>query len=850
MPLEPTDEMQSETAEMQQGKIQLTPAGWQLLEARITELRDAKVVYAEIAVRMGIVENTLRKLRLEKDAYQTNLTDLEGMFQIFNEDNEPDEPEFAPEQNIHYKHVLKQPTPTRAPKFSLPYQPRCFQGREQDLRTLRDGFLGGEHRQAIVALGGMGKTYLALEYARRFWKEYKPVFWAQADTEASLDNRYAEWARSLGLMRNPTRARKQAVPLSEEEARIQKQAEQAQAIAAFRQWLDTHDGWLLVLDNADAPEFLHNYLPADPQGHVLLTTRAHDLSDLHFYNPLELEKLSPPASLQFFLQRCNRHNAPPDEQQAAADLAADLDYLPLALAHAAAYITRRRTGFAHYRTLYQKQKLALMDSANTDADAPGLLSIRATWELNFQALEHDTDAGRAGAYARDLLCFSAFLGADSISCELALGGAKAYCPPLDALLPQPGDDGAQPTLCDAKREAIFHDLLLPLIRYSLVTKNLESPPRFSIHRMVQLAIADRLGSQKRDWQEKALRAVDGAFPVPDAANWQACERLLPHAIAVADMARQEGLRTLETGRLLCDVGEFVMIQGRYGHAALYARYALDVRETLAAEHPQDRESLLALAVSLHYLGNICHHQHKLEEAEDLLKRALAIRQRHSGEADEETLNVGNDLAAVYNSLSQFSQAEATFLQLLARAEAVYAARPNANAPYHKAVLRHNLALSCYRLERYPEAERRYREALDHWAAYAVENHPQHAGSWHELAKTYRKMERLEAEQCYHKALEIQQAAYPKGHEHTAVTLYNIADLYKDANQYNQAEVYYKQAATEDIRVFGKIHPAVAEDYTALANLYDLMRRQAEANQWRRWAEEIMATFAKNQAPTV
>ena len=395
-------------------------------------------------------------------------------------------------------------------------------------------------------------------------------------------------------------------------------------------------------------------------------------------------------------------------------------------------------------------------------------------------------------------------------------------------------------------EEVYHSLLLPLVQYSLITKSLEPPPRFSIHRMVQLAIADRLGDQKRDWLETALRVVDGAFPIPHAENWQACERLLPHAVAVADIARKEGLATREAGRLLCYLGEFLMTQGRYAQAALYARYALNIRETFAAEHPLDPQCLLDLAVSLHCLSGICHHQQKLEEAQTLLERALTIRQQHSAENDPETLRVYNDLAAVYNSRQRYPQAENIYLELLERAEAIRADGASVTTTDQKSVIRHNLGLSCYWQGRLPEAAQWFNATLAYWAEYSIGNHPHPADTWHDLAQTYRRLRHPEAEACYKKALEIQLAAYPQGHPRTSITLYNIADFYKDANRHDEAEEYYRKTLAEDIRVSGKIHPEYVSDLKALADLYRQMGRQEDANEAQQEIDAILRKLAENE----
>ena len=44
--------------------------------------------------------------------------------------------------------------------------------------------------------------------------------------------------------------------------------------AVVRRWLGREPGYLLILDSADDPALVKPFLPPDPKGHVLLTSRA------------------------------------------------------------------------------------------------------------------------------------------------------------------------------------------------------------------------------------------------------------------------------------------------------------------------------------------------------------------------------------------------------------------------------------------------------------------------------------------------------------------------------------------------------------------------------------------------
>ena len=43
---------------------------------------------------------------------------------------------------------------------------------------------------------------------------------------------------------------------------------------AVKRWLSSHEGWLLILDNADDLAMAREFIPPGKNGHVLLTTRA------------------------------------------------------------------------------------------------------------------------------------------------------------------------------------------------------------------------------------------------------------------------------------------------------------------------------------------------------------------------------------------------------------------------------------------------------------------------------------------------------------------------------------------------------------------------------------------------
>jgi AAA domain len=152
--------------------------------------------------------------------------------------------------------------------WNLPFRRNpAFTGREKVLTGLAEQLGRGAAAavtQTLQGPGGVGKTALVVEYAYRHRSRFDTVWWVRAEEPASLVGDYADLAAALDL---PEAG----------------QADQRLVGLAVRRWLDGHDRWLLVLDNADSPDSATgleaplarqvDLLPQVPQGQVLVTSR-------------------------------------------------------------------------------------------------------------------------------------------------------------------------------------------------------------------------------------------------------------------------------------------------------------------------------------------------------------------------------------------------------------------------------------------------------------------------------------------------------------------------------------------------------------------------------------------------
>jgi len=112
--------------------------------------------------------------------------------------------------------------------------------------VLEHGGHGSGRRTAVVhGLGGIGKTQLAVEYAKRYRNMYSAVFWLNAKDEITLKQGFVKVAERI-LREHPS-----VIYV----ANAVQGRDLDQAIEAVRRWLDQpkNNRWLIIYDNYDNP---------------------------------------------------------------------------------------------------------------------------------------------------------------------------------------------------------------------------------------------------------------------------------------------------------------------------------------------------------------------------------------------------------------------------------------------------------------------------------------------------------------------------------------------------------------------------------------------------------------------
>jgi tetratricopeptide (TPR) repeat protein len=657
---------------------------------------------------------------------------------------------------------------------NLPNRNPFFTGRERVLAQLQEA-LAAQGRAALSGLGGVGKTQTAMEYAHRHLQKYDYALWATADSREALLSGY--W-KIAGLLNLP-------------ESEIK---DQRVGVGAVLRWLSSHQRWLLILDNADDIAMTREFIPSGENGHVLLTTRASAVGAVA--RLVEIQEMGIDEGALFLLRRADPKAeyaslgaAVEGDLATAKEIAKELGRLPLALEQAGAYIEETGCGLSDYLVLYRSHAEELLRHRTLTSDFP---SVASTWVLSFEKIE------KANAAAAELLRICAFLHPDAIPEEV-----------LDRGAPELG-----PTLAPVASNRFLLDMGISEIRkFSLMRRDSKARTLW-IHRLVQTVLKQGMTrNTQRMWAERAVRALDRAFPNVDFSNWPLCDRLLPQAQVCAKLINQWDFEFSEAARLLNEAGVYLSERGRYTDVEPLYQRALAIRTILGPENPD-------VATTLNNLAGLYVDRGQYANAEPLFKRALAIREKALGpeHLDEAEPLVLRGLKIREKALDPEHPSVAISLKSLAR---LYHARQQ----YAAAEPLMQRALTIREKVRGPEHPSVATILNDLGTLYC-------ARGWHEKAET-----------LILRGLEIREKALGTEHSQVARSLVDLAGLYDARGRCTDAEPLYRRAREIFEKALGPEHLDVATCLKNYALLLRKMGRPEEAEPLEARATAIRAKSA-------
>jgi tetratricopeptide (TPR) repeat protein len=658
----------------------------------------------------------------------------------------------------------------------------AFIGRDHELKALaaslaRHGStaITQTASHAVTGLGGIGKTRLAVEYARRNRENFIALLFARANTPDELHNSLAALCRDDGIL----------------DLREFASGAVADQYAAAVRWLQHNPGWLLILDNVDTHEGVRAV--RDLVGHLhggqIIVTSRLTTWDASIRQNLDVMTREDARDLL-----C-RHSDTMDSAGADA-VAAKLGFLPLALEQAAAYVKRQGPGFAGYLRLYEANERRMLESGLPEsAEYPRPVFL--TWRTTIDRLPEG---------ARHILRLHAWLAPTPFPVDLYIKGASLISP-----------------------GATEHDVrawLGYLVDYSLATRH--PGDTISVHGLVQAVERHDAESQPLESTYRAIRTLVGdqsAVPSWEAPNRSLWDLLIPHSESLRRGALNFPMSS--DGSILWKLGEAYRHRGDYLAAIPpYIEFLAIEERVLGAGHPNTLTSVSNLAGLLANIGEYA-------QAEPLYRRALQACERVLGMEHPGTLTVIDSLAGLLECKGEYAEAERLYRHALGGRERVLGVE---HADTLMSV--NNLGVLLESKGEHDEATQLFRLALEARERVLGVEHPDTLTSVNNLAGSLEyKGEYAEAEHLHRRALEARERVLGAEHPDTLTSVNNLAVLLQRKGEYAEAEPLYRRVLKAGKRALGAEHPDTLKSVNNLAMLLASKREYAEAEPLLRRALE-------------
>jgi hypothetical protein len=576
------------------------------------------------------------------------------------------------------------------------------------------------------------------------------VFWIHASNAARFEQSYRDIARSAKV--------------------AGWQDPKADIFQLVHDWLrDERNGkWILILDNVDDASFLLaarsagcegqtnglegkssqslvTYVPQCQNGSVLITTRSRNvaLQLVEWRDMVPVEPMDKRDALALLQKKLRRQGSSEEViEEEVTELAAALEYMPLAMVQAAAYIVERRprSSVQQYLQDFQKSDSKRTSLLNCEGgqlrrDREAKNSIIITWQISFDYIRQTRPS------AADLLALMSFYDRQGIPEDLLRDNAGEKIAQQDEEKHNSDYDSWGENEDSAPHSSTsdrFEDDVLALRNYSFIALNADGTT-FEMHSLVQLATRKWLEVHKQleRWKRQFICNLSAAFPTGEYENWVRCQTLFPHAKSAAGQQPKEDDVLNDWATLLYRAAWYAWGIGNWNDAGKIAVQAMKVRKkTFGREHEETLSSMAMVGLAYKLRG-------RWETAEVLEVEVMDTRKKKLGADHPDTLTSMGNLASTYRKQGRWEAAEALEVEVMEiRKKKLGADHPSTLTSMG------NLASTYWNQGRWEAAEALFVEVMETRKKKLGADHPDTLTSMANLAYTWK------GQGCHAEALKL------------------------------------------------------------------------------------------------
>ncbi|RYP02565.1 hypothetical protein DL765_010728 [Monosporascus sp. GIB2] len=643
---------------------------------------------------------------------------------------------------------------------------------------------------ALYGLGGSGKTQVALEYAYRRCRDDPAcsVFWVHADNETTFAQDYKAIAQTLGLNK----------------------LDGEKLLTAVCKRIESRSSWLLVLDNADdlalfgvgrtshntshgqveEPTSLYDYVPRCATGTVLWTSRDERIVGT-LVGPRRGIRVGQmdPGEAKALLETSRNEKVGSEEVIDAKKLLEELQWLPLAISQAGAYLRRTSTPIREYLLMLAegKERWRVLEATEFDRHrrrgVPN--SVLETWSISIERIRLDNEM------AYRIMHIIAYVNNQDIPFEI-ITAACLY-----------DDGGKEGDPGENKNQVIEAVTRLKEFSFLGMRKEGKDVRSYEMHKLVQEATRYGLNMRSPEkevyFSNAALQIMVRLFPERKREAWAECEKYIAHAVRVGDWA-DICKKKVEVSGLLTRVSDYLYDRGRWREKEPVDERAYELRrEVLGEKHPDTIRSMANLAVTYNMQG-------RYDKAEPIKIETLELRREVLGEKHPDTIRSMADLAATYHAQGRYDKDDEISTKVLKLRREVLGEK-------HPDTIRSmaDLAPTYHAQGRYDKAEPMKIEALEVRREVLGEKHPDTIRSMASLAATYHAQGRYdEDDEISTKVLELRQDILGQQHPDTLQAMHDLAITWNSRGRRNDAIALMDECLQLRRAGLGPDHPFTKE----------------------------------------
>ncbi|KAL5321236.1 hypothetical protein ACEPPN_012050 [Leptodophora sp. 'Broadleaf-Isolate-01'] len=666
-------------------------------------------------------------------------------------------------------------------------------------------------------LGGQGKSEICLQVASLMKQKFWGIFWVDVDKPSTAERDFIAITKQLGHS-------------------IKTIHEGLQVLAT------TERSWLLILDNADDPDFDYQvYFPSGNRGAVLMTSRVAECRRYSQDAFEALEGLEEQDSKELLLKAAEvAPKSWPVYDNQAKEVVNLLGSHTLALIQAGAYISQGYCQLHQYPKVYQRQRQRLLKYRPTQAQSR-YCDVYATFEASADVLEQSQTESASDALR--LLEILSMLSSSVLPLQIfeeAWKGSRKISQASDeakgidefsrdhvSQLPSfivPEEDEWDPfRLIEASSR---------LASLSLATRqDLDGGVVLSMHPLTHAWAKDRQDPKYQGVAWIVTGCILG-LSRSSARLWQTQERLLlPHILSYLDIKFKKAFSLASTALitplfLKCGWALLNMRQD-----SKLSQLLQDIFLELRQEVNEPSEEFLSLydlqARSLMNLG-------RNEAARALLEQVIKIRETTLPKTHPDTLTTMSTLAQVLSSQGKYADAEAMNRQTLEIKEEVLGKKHPDTL-----ITMSNLASVLSSQGKYADADIINRQTLEIKEEVLGKTHPSTLITMSNLADVLSSQGKYaDAEAMNRQTLEIEEEVLGKTHPSTLVTMSNLASVLSSQGKYADAEAMNRQTLEIEEEVLGKTHPDTLMTMNNLASVLSSQGKYADAEAMNRQTLDI------------